>query len=203
MSRAGQDGGVAQTSDRAALRTAVERAGCYPELVLEALDLALVEEPVVASVVHHEPHFDRDELVRHVTAAVLTPTRLLITHADEWPPEAEGGEATATVTTESVAVGRVSSVVVSRTVGSPADYRAGNPAREVVLTVGWGGISRVELEPAACADPQCDADHGYTGSFAGEDLTLRMSADADGAGAVADLIRLAQSLSAATARSAR
>jgi Family of unknown function (DUF5998) len=191
------------TVSRQALRTAVQRAGCYPALVEEALDLALADEPVEASVVHHEPHFDRDELVRHVTAVVLTPTRLVIAHADEWPPEAEGGEVSATVSTESVAVSRVSSVVVSRTVGRPASYASGDPSREVVLTLGWGGVSRVELEPAACSDPQCEADHGFTGTLAGEDLTLRVSADADGAGPVRDLLRLARAVSVATARPGR
>lgn len=188
------------TLARTALRSAVQRAGCYPELVEEALDLALAGEEVVASLVHHEPHFDGQDLVRHVTAAVLTPTRLVIAHADEWPPDGEGASATASVTTEAVPTSHVRSVVVNRTVGNPASYRAGDPAREVVLTVGWGGLSRVELEPAACSDPDCDADHGFTGSLSGEDLTLRVSADADGAALVDDLLHLASSLSAASAR---
>ena len=193
--------GMPETVARSALRAAVQRAGCYPELVEEAIDLALAGEAVVSHVVHHEPHFDRQELVRHVTALVLTPTRLLIAHADEWPPEPDGGEASASVTTEAVAVSRVTSVVVNRTVATPATYRAGDAAREVVLTVGWGGLARVELEPASCADPDCEADHGYTGSLSGEDLTLRVSADADGSSLVDDLLHLARSLSAATARS--
>ncbi len=38
------------------------------------------------------------------------------------------------------------------------------------MTVGWGGINRIDLEPAACADPDCDADHGYTGVLASRRL---------------------------------
>ena len=52
------------------------------------------------------------------------------------------------------------------------------------MTIGWGGVSRVDLEPAGCNDPQCDADHGYTGVLASDDFSLRVSAAADGADAV-------------------
>jgi hypothetical protein len=69
---------------------------------------------------------------------------------------------------------------------------------EAVLTVGWGGVSRVDLEPATCGDPECDGDHGYTGVVASDDFTIRASAAADGAGAVERLLSFAGSLSALT-----
>ncbi len=49
-------------------------------------------------------------------------------------------------------------------------------------------MSRIDLEPATCSDPQCDADHGYTGVFASDDFSLRVSAAADGSDAVAGLL---------------
>ncbi|MGA0980757.1 MAG: DUF5998 family protein, partial [Candidatus Nanopelagicales bacterium] len=57
------------------LRGDIERSGYYPALVADALETALAGEPLVAYVVHHEATFDRDELRRHVTVLVLTPTR--------------------------------------------------------------------------------------------------------------------------------
>ena len=48
------------------------------------------------------------------------------------------------------------------------------------MTIGWGGVSRLDLEPAGCSDPECDADHGYTGVLASDDFSLRVSAAADG-----------------------
>ena len=54
-----------------------------------------------------------------------------------------------------------------------------------MLTIGWGGVCRLDLEPAACADPECDADHGYTGMLAADDFSLRVSAAAEGPDAVA------------------
>ena len=33
--------------------------------------------------VHHEPTFDRDEVRRHLTVVVLTPSRLILAHTDE------------------------------------------------------------------------------------------------------------------------
>ena len=60
------------------------------------------------------------------------------------------------------------------------------------------GIGRVDLEPAGCADPQCEADHGYTGTLAGDDFSLRVSTAADGPEAVQGLLAFAASLSART-----
>jgi hypothetical protein len=72
------------------------------------------------------------------------------------------------------------------------------PPAEAVLTIGWGGVGRVDLEPASCSDPDCDADHGYTGVIAGDDFSLRVSAVAEGADAVHGLLEFAEALSART-----
>ena len=48
------------------------------------------------------------------------------------------------------------------------------------MTIGWGGVGRVDLEPAGCSDPQCEADHGYTGVLTSDDFSIRVSAAADG-----------------------
>jgi hypothetical protein len=68
----------------------------------------------------------------------------------------------------------------------------------VVLTVGWGAVSRLDLEPATCGDPECDADHGYTGASTADDLSVRISAEGDGEDAVAQALEFARALSAAT-----
>ena len=87
-------------------------------------------------------------------------------------------------------------------VANPASY-AGKPipapgANEVVLTIGWGAVGRIDLEPAGCGDPDCDADHGYTGVLAADDFSLRVSAAAEGPEAVAGLLAFADALSART-----
>ena len=66
------------------------------------------------------------------------------------------------------------------------------------MTIGWGGVSRLDLEPAGCSDPQCDADHGYAGVLASDDFSLRVSAAADGVDAVGGLLGFAAALSAST-----
>ena len=55
---------------------------------------------------------------------------------------------------------------------------------EIVLTIGWNSLRHMELEPAHCGDENCEADHGYTGTVSGDDITVRLSADAEGEGAV-------------------
>lgn len=171
----------------------ISRTGYYPEIVSEGITDALAGEPVSAFIVHHEPTFDRDEIRRHMTVITLTPSRLVLTHTDEYPGDDLLPRPYTSTTSEAVSLSRVRSVVVTRMVSSQT-----KKLEEVVLNVSWGAVSRIELEPAHCDDPDCDADHGYTGSQSGDDLSLRMSAAADGGVAVGGLLEFARVLSAAT-----
>ena len=185
------------------LRSDIQRSGYYPDLVADALDTALADEPLASYVVHHEATFDRDELRRHVTVLALTPTRLIVGHTDEHPADEANPRPYASASTEAVRLERVDSVVVTRVVAEPERHRPGGAAAEVVLTIGWGAVSRIDLEPATCGDPQCDADHGYTGTASNDDLSVRVSEAADGAEVVAQVLAFAAALSAATAERAR
>ena len=184
------------------LRAAIERSGYYPALVAEAVDASVSGEPVVAYLVNQETTFDANEVRRHVTVLVLTRTRFLVSHTDEQGADDSSPTPYATTSTESVKIGRISSVVVSRVVANPESYTPGALPREVVLTIGWGAVSRIDLEPAACGDPSCEADHGYTGSSTADDLSLRVSEAADGPDAVRETLAFAEALSAATAATA-
>ena len=181
------------------LRADIERSGYYPELVSDTLDTALANEAVVSYVVHHEATFDHDELRRHVTVLALTPTRLIVGHTDEHPADETSPTAYASASTEAVRLERIDSVVVTRVAANAADHRRGTPVREAVLTIGWGAVSRIDLEPASCGDPHCEADHGYTGTASNDDLALRVSEAADGAPVVAQVLEFAAALSQATA----
>ena len=183
----------------AALRSEVEHAGYYPELVLDAIDVAVAGEEVRSYLVHPETTFDRDEVRRHVTVLVLTPTRLVFSHADDHEPDALSPEPYASASTEAVPVDQVRSVVLSHAVVHPERHRAGATPRELTLTISWGAVLRLDLEPAGCADPECEADHGYTGTASADDITLRLSSDAEGADAVAAAVAFSRALSAATA----
>jgi hypothetical protein len=182
------------------LKTAVERSGYYPALVLDALETALGGEEVLSHVVQHEATFDRSELRRHITVLVITPTRLVVGHVDEHAPDESSTDPYATAGTEAVRLERVDSVVVTRVATRPERYRPEEGLREVVLTIGWGAVSRIDLEPATCGDPECDADHGYTGTASNDDFSLRVSEAADGADTVVRTLAFARSLSEATAR---
>jgi hypothetical protein len=186
-----------RTDDRAsALRQAIDRTGYYPEVVADGVAAALAGEHVVSFFVHHEPTFDHDEVRRHLSVLVLTPTRLILAHTDEHPGDDLLPEPYTSTSTEAVRLSAVKSVVVTRMVTNPS--KGSTAAAEAVLTIGWGSASRVDLEPAACSDPQCDADHGYTGVLASDDFSLRVSAAADGTDAVTTLLAFAEALSART-----
>ena len=185
------------------LRSDIQRSGYYPDLVADALETALAGESLASYVVHHEATFDRDELRRHVTVLALTPTRLIVGHTDEHPADEANPLPSASASTEAVRIERVDSVVVTRVVSEPAKHQPGGAAAEVVLTIGWGAVSRIDLEPATCGDPQCDADHGYTGTASNDALSARASEAADGAEVVRQVLAFASALSQATAARVR
>ena len=190
----------------AALREAIDRCGYYPDVVTDSLAVAIASEPIRAFVLQHEPTFDRDEVRRHITILALTPTRLIVGHTDEHAADELIRAPYASTSTEAIPLHRVTAVVVNRVVPNPAGYASGkaDPAvagsGEVVLTIGWGMVNRIDLEPAVCADPNCEADHGYTGSVASDDISLRISAAADGPAGIQQVLEFAQALSFATSR---
>ena len=188
---------TSEDRDRAPeLRDALDRTGYYPEVVADAVAEAVGGEHVVSYYVHHEPTFERDEVRRHQSVIVLTPSRLILAHTDEHTGDDLLPEPYTSTSTEAVNLSAVSSVVVTRMTANPA---AGpQPPVEAVLTIGWGAVHRVDLEPAGCNDPQCEADHGYTGTLSSDDFSLRVSAAADGSDAVPGLLSFAASLSART-----
>jgi hypothetical protein len=185
------------------LRTAIEQSGYYPDVVSDAVSSAVAGETVVSYLVHHEPTIDeRDEVRRHVTVLVLTPSRLILAHTDEHAPDDLLPEPYTSSSTEAVTLSAIRSVVVNRMVANPESYAGQTiPAgpNEAVLTIGWGAVGRIDLEPAGCADPDCEADHGYTGILTADDFSLRVSAAAEGPEAVANLLGFADALSARTA----
>jgi hypothetical protein len=183
----------------------IDKAGYYPAFVTDVLDVALAGEEVSGHLVHGETTFDADSIRRHLSVLVLTPNRLIFVHADDHAGDEEHtGDAHGVATSEAVPLSAVRTVMLTHVVGAPAEYPSRRRAndlsgRDITLTIGWGGVSRVDLEVAGCGDPQCDADHGYTGALTGDDLSLRISADAEGADALRDALAFARLLSAATA----
>ncbi len=187
-------------SIRQGLRAEIEASGYFPVLVENAVVLAVGEEDLVDFVVHHEPTFNHDEIHRHVTVLALTPTRLIIGHTDDHPAEPHMPGSYAATSTESVALTKITNVVLTRVVSDPAAFQPGAAnVYESWLTVGWGAVRRLDLEQAGCSDPQCEADHGYSGTLVGDDLTVRMSAAADGAERVDRLARFSSALQRAAA----
>lgn len=196
-----------EPEQRDRLLEAIDRVGYYPAVVGQAVRSALAGEEVQSFALHHEPTFDLDEIRRHITVLTLTPSRLLVTHTDENPADDLIATPYTSTSTEAIPIRRIGNVGVTRMVPNTAvpdnegEATAGPPrsVTEAVLTVGWGGMQRVDLEPATCGDPDCEADHGYTGVMGTDDFSMRVSEAADGEGAVERLLEFSQALSAATA----
>lgn len=180
------------------LHAEIHACGYFPELVEDAVALALGAEEPTAHLVHHEATFNHDEIQRHLSVLVLTATRLIVAHTDE--NDNPGEPAQALTTTESVGLRQVNSVALSQVVAHPERYGTHkSSAVEAWLTISWGTMRRVDLEPAHCADPNCDADHGLTGMIAGDDLTVRISSAGDGNAKLAQLVAFGTAMQLATA----
>jgi Family of unknown function (DUF5998) len=190
-------------SSAANLRAEIAAAGYYPELVADTMSTALAGEEPRSYVIQHEATFDRDELRRHISLLLLTETRLVVLHVDDFPPDETSPVPYASANSEAVKLSDVSSVVVNRIVGNPAHHKPGGASREVMLTIGWGAVSRIDLEPATCGDPECTADHGLSGTASNDDFSLRVSEAGDGAAAVAQTLEFAAALAAAIQATAR
>ena len=182
------------------LTRAIQRAGYYPALVADVVRAALAGDEVVSHLVHQETKYDHDVVRRHITVLALTSSRLVIAHADDHADERSGNEEVATATTESVPLSAVRGVMLTHVVPKPQDYNPGSLGREITLTLGWGAVSRIDLLPATCADPNCDAEHGFEGTVSSDDISLRVSADAEGEAALRQALSFAQELSASIGR---
>ncbi|NUL44912.1 cell wall biosynthesis glycosyltransferase [Cellulosimicrobium funkei] len=162
----------------------IERAGFYPELVADVLDSVLDGREVSSHLVHVDTHFDYDEIHRHITVLALAGDIVAALHLDDHAMDDEGRQVMAQVSTEVIPVRRIDSVVATTMHPQPQNFRRGDPIAEVTLSVTWAGGQRLDLAPAACGDPECEADHGYTGTSSREDLVLRVAAEAEGQQAV-------------------
>lgn len=189
-----------QNQGTGALRSQLSAAGYFPEFIADTVELSLADETVVAFFVHPETTLDNERFIRHQTVLVLTPTRLLINHTDE--SETRRSEFSfsrgAASTTESIPLERISAVALTRVCAHPERYRSGQSSVETWLQMSWGVVERLDLVPAACDDPTCEADHGYSGELTGDDLVVRISATADGPDKVAELERFAVAMQLAT-----
>lgn len=173
----------------------IERCGYYPDVVMSLVGAMLMDEEVVAHLAHTETLFDTaDSIKRHITALALTPTRLLVTHADDHPgtPGAEGPFAASAL--ESVPLRSVHSAVLATVIKDPETNRPDWTPDEVTVTICWGTVTRIELEPASCPEKECPLDHGYTGSATRDDIVVRISAVADGPEAVRNAIKFVATL---------
>ncbi|MFZ2624152.1 MAG: DUF5998 family protein [Propionibacterium sp.] len=171
----------------------INDCGFFPQLVLDAVGQALGDEQVEEFVVQHEAVVGTEGILRHLTVLALTPMRLLVVHTDEQADER--GQNMAVTSTESVPLDMVGVVSLSRAVTNPENYGSRHCATtEIVMTLGWDAVRRIEIVPAHCADPECEAEHGFDGELVNEDITIRMSPAVDDDASVARLVAFASRL---------
>lgn len=171
----------------------IEAAGYLPAVVHDVVLTAVGRDSVLGHLVHAETTFDEMAVRNHLTVLVLTDRRLVIAHADDH--EGPERQRMATATSETVPLRQVRGVMLTHVIPDPEQYDGGLEGRAVTLTLGWGAVSRLDLLPAACEDPECEGDHGYEGTVASDDISLRISADTDGVERLEQALAFAMELS--------
>lgn len=169
------------------LRDDLRRSGYFPEIAAGCIARSLRGASVIGHLVRPETTFDGAEVRRHLTVLALTARHLVIAHLDDEAAD-ELNPSQVVVTTERIRLTRIGSLGLSQTFDSDPGA-VGSREAEVTLGISWGGSRRLELERAWCEDPECQADHGYTGTLSPSDLALRVSALADGDDAVQAALR--------------
>ncbi len=162
---------------RQALRADLASCGYFPELVEDTVLLAVGAEEVIDFVVHHEPTFNHDEVRRHLTVLVLTPTRLVVGHTDEQPADTPGGAPAAATSAESIGLAAVHTVALTRVITQPEKYHQGDPAYEAWLSAGWSASPpRCSRRPAAVRSPPGSAaeDGGCAAADAAAGIRARL-----------------------------
>ncbi|APX31640.1 hypothetical protein BH708_01695 [Brachybacterium sp. P6-10-X1] len=169
------------------LLTELETAGYFPQTAAQSVQRSLHGGRPLAHLVRPETTFDGPEVRRHLTILVLTATHLLVTHLDDDPADALNPSQVVS-TTERVRLKGIFSTGISQVFDTDGQRTPGRES-EITLGITWNGSRRVDLERAVCEDPNCQVDHGYTGTISPSDLALRVSALADGDDAVEAALR--------------
>ncbi|WP_150462467.1 DUF5998 family protein [Nesterenkonia ebinurensis] len=178
------------------LKAAIDRGGFYPSLVNHTVTEALDGRAPEQQIVHVDTHFDYEEVHRHITVVVLAEDVMVVAHLDDHDAEDDAAphpentpadtpaEVVARISTEVVPVARIRSLILSEVHRHPDRFDPQRGLAEVTLNINWTGGARFDSMPADCGNPECMADHGDTGSFVPEDITLRIAATAEGDTAV-------------------
>lgn len=165
----------------------IDRTGFYPQVVKRALRRALGGEAPVASLCQVDAAFDRGSVFRHLTVATLTRDCVVQLHVDELE---DGGASVAT------SIHRSADIAGYSTMEILDDPQRARGLSEITVAVDLRGARRIELEPAHCDDPDCAADHGYTAQSFTDDLSIRVSAAADGEDVLAEAEEFVEALAA-------
>lgn len=172
------------------LAAQIQDCGFFPQLVSDSVLTCLGTERIDAFLVHHEATFASQNIGRHLSVLVLTPTRLVVCHTDEHSDDEH--PQTAITSSESVPLRLLGTVSLTKVIQHPENFDAADASVvETWLSLNWQGNRRIDVEPARCPDPACEADHGYMGSIIAEDMVIRMSPAADGKANVNRLIEFA------------
>ena len=110
---------------------------------------AIAGEPVEAHLVHHEPTIDeRDEVRRHVTVLVLTPSRLILAHTDEHAPDDVLPAPYTSTTTEAITLHAVRTVVPLASLAAIDEQPLGQRSELADELVGAGGAESTTSQAA-------------------------------------------------------
>lgn len=164
----------------------IERSGFYPNLVASALRRALGGVEPEVSLCQTHTDFDHSGVFRHVSIAALSHRCIILVHADEID------EGVAEVSTSTHPLSQMGSFAVRELWSQPSSEDP--QLDELLISLDVGAMRRLDIDPAHCDDPQCRAEHGFSGIEGPAEIAMRISRAADGAEELADAYRFLEVL---------
>ncbi len=139
--------------------------------------IARIHGPFVATFVRPETLFDTDSVYEATPVFLLTATHLIVVLPDvthEFIPSGELITSTQIVPLRSITDYQV---IRRRVLDGP---QAG-AISVVQLRMRWGASRALDMRPASCEDPTCEAEHGYVGMSINEDGDVLLDTTLDDA----------------------
>ncbi|MDO5701477.1 MAG: DUF5998 family protein [Bowdeniella nasicola] len=155
----------------------LDRVAFHPALMREYLEEVRFGEEILGHFAFAQATFERGEMARYANLFVVTATRLLHVYATDVPyPDSD---LDLHVQVQAVPLAQLATIDV--TYGHTEE---GLEPTDLVISLGWGGNSRLMVDWAECADPECVSTHG-NGAVVSEDCVVRISVDGEGPRAMA------------------
>lgn len=146
-----------------------------PPMVDDVAAIVRLHGPIRTYFIRPETVFDRDSVFDATAIFLLTDSHLIVVLSDvtyEFVPVGEFVTTTQVIPLKEI---HDYQVIRRRVLDGPES----GAIASVQMRLRWGANRTLDIRPASCDDPTCEAEHGFIGMSAGEDGDVLLDATLD------------------------